>query len=197
MSETTLVISPAKVINSDRLHEEIQAAVANYTAISITSYTTGGLANNLMVHSPLALSGADQTTIANLVTAHVATPSPLVTVTSQPKFATTANATPFILASAVVDINTLAELSIMVFARGPAGACGLWDFKVGAKRGGGNLAAIGTAPTIAPLQIDSGIASATVTVTVTNPDKLNVVVTGIALTSISWGASAVITRFVP
>lgn len=149
MSEQTFTISPAKAINHTRLEEEIKAAVANYTS-SQAFYNSSNLATSFLVKSPSALSGGDQTTIANLIAAHTPTPLPNVDEFLRQYHVKTADATPTPIISTtpghpnfVADVPQHSILHIeylLIAVKTDESAYKKWHGEIAVSRGGNGAA---------------------------------------------------------
>lgn len=198
MSETTLTVSPAKAINSDRLDAEIRAAVANYSGMSITSYTAGGLANNLIVSSPSTLSGGDQTTIANLIAAHVASP---IGMRRLPQFTpptlVTTNAAPQTILSVPIPPSCNAYVDMVLMAASTGGVVSCWRKHGDVKRLLAGPLAVGTPTNFpgSPFQ-DAGASTWAQAFSISG-NNLLLTVAGAAGVAINWNLYADVWIFNP
>lgn len=149
MAEQTFAISPAKAIDASRLDAEIRTAVSNYSG-SYSSYNNSNLATSLIINSPSALSGGDQTTIASLIAAHIPTPLPNVDELKRQYHIKTTDATPTPIISTVfghpnwvadVPLHSILHIEYLLFAvKTDETAYKKWHGEIALSRGGNGAA---------------------------------------------------------
>ena len=195
MSEQTFSISPTKSIDHSRLDAEIRASVSNYNGSQAT-YNGGGLASSLTVNSPSALSGSDQTTITNLITAHVASPIGMIKKYFS-ALLTTTNATTQTILSVPIPLSCNAYVDLVLMAASTGGVVSCWRKHGDVKRLLAGPLAVGTPTNFpgSPFQ-DAGASTWAQGFTISG-NNLLLTVAGAAGVTISWNLSADVWVFNP